>query len=105
RGGLPPAGRPAPAGAERRPRVPDGQRLGALTPSRLGAEIQSVPLHVAPLRVPVSRATARITPGLTPPPQAFSVSLRPRATMFLAALRSRSCTAPQAEHAHSRTLS
>jgi hypothetical protein len=44
-------------------------------------------------------------PGLTPPPQAFSLSLRPRARMFLAAFRSRSCTVPHAAHVQVRTPS
>src|ERR1035441_4707611 len=61
--------------------------------------------HAAPRRVPVSPAAATASGGLTPPPQAFSLSLRPRARMFLAAFRSRSCTAPHAAHVQVRTPS
>src|SRR5438874_9340697 len=60
--------------------------------------------HAAPRRVPASPAIAGGVPRLTSPPQAFRVSLRPRATMFLAAFTSRSCTIPQAAHVHSRTF-
>jgi len=61
--------------------------------------------HAAPRRVPVSAATAGAGPGLTSPPQAFSLSARPAARMFFAALTSRSCTTPQPVHCHTRTRS
>ena len=51
--------------------------------------------HAALLRLPASTAGATASGGLTWPPRAFiSLSLRPRARMFLAALTSRSWTAP-----------
>src|SRR5690606_25009042 len=40
---------------------------------------------------------------LTVPPQAFSLSARPAARMFLAALTSRSWTVPHSLHVHDRT--
>ena len=46
--------------------------------------------HAAPRWVPASPGTAAITGGLTLPPQAFSLSARPAARMFRAALTSRS---------------
>src|SRR5215471_9999848 len=61
--------------------------------------------HAALRRVPASSATARAVPRLTPPPQAFILSLRPRASTFLAALRSRSWMVPHDAHAHTRTFS
>ena len=61
--------------------------------------------QAAPRRVPVSLATTRASPVLMLPPQAFSLSLRPSARMFLAAFTSRSCTVPHAAQAHSRTCS
>ena len=56
-------------------------------------------------RLPASPAGASASAGLTWPPRAFSLSLRPRARMFLAAFTSRSWTAPHASHVHPRTLS
>src|SRR5258705_10402780 len=69
------------------------------------AGIQPVPCHAAPLRLPVSPAAAGVAPGLTPPRQAFRLSLRPRASTFLAAFTSRSWTVPHAAHVQVRTLS
>ena len=60
--------------------------------------------HAAPRWVPVSPGRASRSPGLTVPPQAFSLSARPAARTFLAALTSRSCTAPHAWHCQVRTL-
>jgi hypothetical protein len=60
--------------------------------------------HVALWWVPASLAAARSS-GLTPPPQAFRLSLRPRASTFFAALWSRSCRVPHAVQVHSRTCS
>ena len=48
--------------------------------------------HAALRRVPASAPAATSSGGLTPVPQAFSLSLRPRARMFLAAFTSRSWT-------------
>lgn len=61
--------------------------------------------HAAPRWVPASAATAGASPGLTSPPQAFSLSARPAARMFFAALTSRSWTAPQPAHCQARTPS
>ena len=61
--------------------------------------------HAAPGWVPASLATARVTPGLTWPPQAVSVSASPAATRMLrAAFTSRSWTVPHAGQAQARTL-
>jgi len=51
------------------------------------------------------QASRKIAPGLTPPPQAFRLSLRPRASTFLAAFRSRSWTVPHAWQVQARTAS
>ena len=53
--------------------------------------------------VPASPPTAPARGGPTSAPQAFSLSLRPRARMFLPALVSRSWAVPQAGHVHVRT--
>src|SRR5215472_7105213 len=61
--------------------------------------------HAAPRWVPVSAPAATVSDGLTPVPQAFSLSLRPRTRMFLAAFTSRSWTVPHAAQAQVRTFS
>jgi hypothetical protein len=61
--------------------------------------------HAALRWVPASPAAASVSAGLTPPPQAFSLSARPAARMLIAALISRSCRAPQAAHVQARTPS
>src|SRR6185437_8878501 len=55
--------------------------------------------------VPVSPGPAGTSPGLTFPPQAFRLSLRPRASTLRAAFTSRSWIIPQAVQVHSRTAS
>src|SRR6201996_9276153 len=69
------------------------------------AGIEPVPAHAAPLRLPASPACATASGGLTWPPRAFSLSLRPRARMFFAALTSRSWAVPRSLQVHSRTAS
>jgi hypothetical protein len=61
--------------------------------------------HAALRRVPRSPAAAGPEPGLTLPPEAFTLSLCPRASTFFAAFTSRSWTVPQAAQVHSRTAS
>src|SRR5690348_6337699 len=66
--------------------------------------------HAALRWVPASPAGAGIVPGLTWPPQAFTVSARPAATLpslstFRAAFTSRSWAVPHAAQVHSRMQS
>ena len=56
-------------------------------------------------RVPRSPAAAGPEPGLTLPPEAFTLSLSPRASTFFAAFTSRSWSVPHALHCHARTAS
>src|SRR5690349_21284828 len=89
--------------------VPGGERLGLrrrLTCSlALWLGIQSVPSHATPLRLPASPAGASTGAGLTWPPRAFRLSLRPRASTLRAAFTSRSWTVPHAAQVQTRTLS
>src|SRR5258708_2364214 len=82
-GGPPGPGRPARPGApDPRPGAAAGadKHGGGLRPHDPHALILPPPrraAHAAPRWVPASPATARTSPGLTSPPQAFSLSARP----------------------------
>ena len=64
-----------------------------------------MPGHPALPRLPASPAGAAASSGLTWPPPAFSLSLRPRARMFLAAFTHGRGRRRTDRHVHSRTFS